>query len=306
MQDGAVLISPSDHYRLYETVANSSVELSEFIAGVDEVAAESDCDVYWRGQIDHRWGITSSLARLTDSPTTLTDAHLNAAEAELLQEAKRWVTATPVRPETNLDWLALLQHHWIPTRLLDFTPDALVATFFAVESLDDVEGRLFAIAIPRSGSRLLESEVADLEIRKIPQGQVRLWTPDPGISPRVAAQGGVFVLGRLPSTYPARHVWDESMDCQRLMTRTEVVSVMSLPFYFIGIGRKRRDTKVPSCFTAKIHIDKGSVREQLARTPKTGSLRPPGPAIDHGYCYPDVDGMNRYSRALLRIRRGIG
>jgi hypothetical protein len=96
------------------------------------------------------------------------------------------------------------------------------------------------------------------------QGVVRLWRPNPAISPRLAAQNGVFVLGRLPSTYPARHVWGTTMGSRRLMTRSEVVSVMSIPLYFVSTTLRRRATSPPSCFTVKIHVDKGAIREQLA------------------------------------------
>jgi hypothetical protein len=36
-------------------------------------------------------------------------------------------------PETNLEWLALIQHHGGPTRLIDFTRAPMVAAFFALE-----------------------------------------------------------------------------------------------------------------------------------------------------------------------------
>jgi hypothetical protein len=115
-----------NHYHLHETVATSSPALRKFIEDVEQSAADNDCDIYWRGLADHRWGVRASLARLTETPTALRDADLNAAEAELLADAKRWVKATPVPPANDLEWLALLQHHWIPTQMLDFTPDPFV------------------------------------------------------------------------------------------------------------------------------------------------------------------------------------
>ncbi|MEI8395864.1 MAG: FRG domain-containing protein [Rhodospirillaceae bacterium] len=51
------------------------------------------------------------------------------------------------------DWLFLAQHHGLPTRLLDWTSNPLVAAFFAVkdvaQSEDDTEAVIFAVKIDR-------------------------------------------------------------------------------------------------------------------------------------------------------------
>jgi hypothetical protein len=300
-------MAPSDHFALHERVVRSAPELREFIDEVVQIAEETDCEVYWRGQADHRWPISSSLARLTENPTALRDSDLARAEKLLLAEAERWVTATTVTPSNSLEWLALMQHHGVPTRLVDFTTDPFIATFFAAEALDDCEGRLIAVAAPR-GEGVAVEEPQGFDISDLRLGELRVWEPSAHVSPRLVAQAGVFALGRLPTTTPARHVRDETLPTrERLMTRSELVSVLSLPLYLVSPerGRNRRSSRYPSCFTARIHVDKASIREQLAKRTAHGSLRPKGQAIDHAYCYPDVEGMRAFSIVLERVRRGI-
>lgn len=301
-----MLVSAYDHYRLHESLAATSSDVRAFIDEVKKTASERDCDVFWRGQADHTWPITTSLARVTNVATALTDTDLNRAEADLLQEAKRWVTRPQVRPKNDLEWLALLQHNQIPTRILDFSRDPLIATFFATETLDDIEGRLFAILVPRGGHRVLDVDADAFEIGHIPAKEIRLWEPRPEISPRLAAQQGVFVLGKLPSTSVARFVWDSGLEKERLMVRSEVVSTMSLPLYFQRLGiTARAASDATRCYTLRIHVDKASIREQLTLRSRRGSLRPAKGAIDYAYCYPDTHGMEKYSPTLKRVRRGL-
>jgi hypothetical protein len=89
----------------------------------------------FRGQADASWSLQSSLTRylkLFGGPAN----EWVSREIKILHTFKRkahlQLGRTPKEGET-LEWLALMQHHGAPTRLLDFTWSPYVAAFFALE-----------------------------------------------------------------------------------------------------------------------------------------------------------------------------
>jgi len=92
---------------------------------------------HFRGVLDN-WALETSIERAArDWEVPLND--LPDIETRLLREFKRAypsnVSASPPDDDDTLGWLALMQHHGAPTRLLDWTYSPFVAAFFALDAL---------------------------------------------------------------------------------------------------------------------------------------------------------------------------
>ena len=96
---------------------------------MDHIKQDSDSVVY-RGVSKKSYQLIASVGRRPDLKPKMVLHY----EETIFSEFKRRAPAfLDVRPASELEWLCLAQHHGLPTRLLDWTSNALVALFFAVE-----------------------------------------------------------------------------------------------------------------------------------------------------------------------------
>lgn len=89
-------------------------------------------------------------------------------------------------PQTEWDWLALGQHHDLPTRLLDWTRNPLVACFFAVEEKTSDDSIIYAYPINKYIT--IENHPDPFEFDRVGKFIPR------HISARITAQAGLFTI----------------------------------------------------------------------------------------------------------------
>jgi hypothetical protein len=233
---------PDDYWASYESAVGDLTEFLEAVRMISAYQAATGTRFVWRGAADAGWALHSSLVRAYENKNggLPTERQLRDFERGVLREAREW----------GLDWhreggrlaalelLAALQHYGVPTRMLDFTFNPLIALWFAVEVHDECDGRVFAIDISnrlinRDRSASVEPWWLDVD-----PGSTTIWTTEswvwqpPPMEARIVRQEGCFLMGGVPSTNPWRAVRDGG--AWRPLRAHEVRTCMSIPFRLIN------------------------------------------------------------------------
>lgn len=163
----------------------------------DQIRAYVRPSWVYRGQRSADWELATSLERCVRRED-ISPEHVNSFERELLRDFQRVYHqyATHVPASTAImEWIALMQHHGAPTRLLDFSYSIYVAAYFAIEAADS-DCAVWAVNAPWA----LEQSVAAL----VAAGQtsaVQFQSPTVDAHERTAAET-VFTESCVPLALP--------------------------------------------------------------------------------------------------------
>jgi len=140
----------------------------------------------FRGQSDSTWELIPKAGR---SPYT------NVSDIDSFEHWTRRAVAY-LDKESNTEWelLAIAQHTGLPTRLLDWTHNPLVAAFFATAENTDRDGAIF---IYKPEARLIHKMVGPFELDKY---KIKVGFHQPNASSsRIVNQLGYFSVHDKPS-----------------------------------------------------------------------------------------------------------
>lgn len=111
----------------------------------------------YRGMVDASWDMPTSLIRLGGQFVQL--------EKHMLRNFRKYAHRDVVERDSFWHWLAVAQHHGLPTRLLDWTYSPLVALHFATDSLARMaeDGVVWMVRIPDAHGLLPKALKAALQ-----------------------------------------------------------------------------------------------------------------------------------------------
>lgn len=181
----------------------------------------NDSNSWWyRGHSVLTWKLESGYERLKKPPKEIVLVNEFRQNANFLLDKHT--------PKNDFDWLILMQHYGVPTRLLDWSESPLVALYFAVETATRgskrKDGALWVLnpgKLNTNTNKLKdpyipafeESEyMGDFETSKFDSGLSAGLMPIAAIAtrnnPRIQAQLGTFTISR--SKTPIEDVGDKS------------------------------------------------------------------------------------------------
>jgi len=203
--------------------------LAEFLSFVEKNTGhrEGDPPSVFRGHRDIAWELAPSITRLKGTCKTneiiakrKTDKSI---ERGLFIHFKDYAAASVPNwiwsgNETVVGWrlLFLAQHHGLPTRLLDWTLNPLVALFFAVEKPSQICPKPKGACSFCKGQEHHDSTVQVLKnidpcsIDRLARDRKNSYPPiynynelglvrPPHLSPRISSQEGMFTVGKNPN-----------------------------------------------------------------------------------------------------------
>ncbi len=187
------------------------------------VEKKSKSGTVYRGQKSAQYKLVPKIGRY-ESLKTL--ANLEKEERYMLNLFKRYsVPYLSFQPKNDFEWLALAQHHGLPTRLLDWTRNPLVAVFFAIEEDFDGDSALFLYT--NSSHMVISDQKSPFALNT----EVGKYVPD-NFTDRIIAQNGLFTVHKDPLKE-----FDDSKNLEKYIIPSDYRKGLKRSLYKFGVHR---------------------------------------------------------------------
>lgn len=196
--------------------------VADLLAALEKDHGTYEGSLWFRGQADSSWKLLPGYLRLAAPPS----------EATLLKRFKQSAAMLLDRdPKDSYDWLFLMQHYGLPTRLLDWSESPLVGLYFAVAdptSAPDKDAALWVLRPTELNRKAKiddahepyfipsfdDEELKNYSLESLAQGPKRTRLHPIGTiatrnNPRIQAQLGVFTIHHLDES-PIEQIGDAS------------------------------------------------------------------------------------------------
>ncbi|HGZ7400998.1 FRG domain-containing protein [Vibrio parahaemolyticus] len=170
-----------------ETIINSFDEFHSEIQNYDPKYA------VFRGLKNENFQLVPSIGRLNIKSNDT----LQKAEKRVFNIFKeRSIPFLSFSPRNDWEWLALAQHHGLPTRLLDWSRNPLTALYFAIEEECESNAVIYVL---NDRKKAVDTEKFSNPLALSVEEPVRKYIPA-HLTERIIAQNGLFTVHPDPST----------------------------------------------------------------------------------------------------------